>query len=238
VVEETTILEEIRKNKTKEQEVCKELEKEDSQSYEEKGIVYIDGRIYIPNNQKIRERILQENHEQVDIGHPGQQRMMKLIKQNYWWPGIKTDIKKYVQGYFKCQQNKIQHMKKAGELHSLKTPEGPWKEISINIIGPLLKSNRKDAIVVIVDQFTKMIRLKATTTNVSSEEIAKIYQDEIWKLHGVPRAILSNRGPQFASRFMEDLMKALGTRRMLSTAYHPQTDRQTEQINQEISTFL
>jgi len=119
-------------------------------------------------------------------------------------------------------------MKKAGELHPLKTPEGLWKEISINIIKPLLKSNGKDAIVVIVDQFTKMICLKATTTNVSSEEIAKIYQDKIWKLHGVPRAILSDRGPQFTSRFMENLMKALGTRRMLLTAYHPQTDGQTE----------
>ena len=73
VVEETTILKEIRKNRTKKQEVCKELEKEDSQLYEEDGIVYVDGRIYIPNNQKIRERILQENHEPVDIGHPGQQ---------------------------------------------------------------------------------------------------------------------------------------------------------------------
>jgi len=103
VVEETTILEEIRKNKTKEQEVCKELEKEDSQLYEENGIVYVDGRIYIPNNQKIRERILQENHKLVNIRHPGQQRMMELIKWNYWWPGIKTDVKKYVQGCFKCQ---------------------------------------------------------------------------------------------------------------------------------------
>jgi len=125
VVEETTILKEIRKNKTKEQEVCKELEKEDGQLYEENRIVYVDGRIYIPNNQKIRKRILQENHKPVDIGHPGQQRMMELIKHNYWWPGIKTDVKKYVQECFKCQQNKVQHMKKAGELHPLKTPEGP-----------------------------------------------------------------------------------------------------------------
>jgi len=83
VVEETTILEEIRKNKTKEQEVCKELEKEDGQSFEKDGIVYVDRRIYVPNNQKIKERILQENHEPVDIGYPGQQRMMELIKQNY-----------------------------------------------------------------------------------------------------------------------------------------------------------
>jgi len=70
-------------------------------------------------------------------------------------------------------------MKKAGELHPLKIPEGPWKEISIDIIGLLPKSNRQDAIIVIVDRFTKMICLKATTTNVSSKEIAKIYQDEI-----------------------------------------------------------
>ena len=77
--------------------------------------------------------------------------MMELIKQNYWWSEIKTDVKKYVQGCFKCQQNKVQHMKKVGELYSLKIPEKPWKEISINIIGPLLKSNGKDVIMVIVD---------------------------------------------------------------------------------------
>ena len=132
----------------------------------------------------------------------------------------------------------MQHMKKARELHSLKMPEGPWQEISIDVIGPLPKSNEKDAIVVIVDRFTKMIQLKTTTINVSSEEIAKIYCNKIWKLHGIPRTILSDRGPQFVLRFMEDLMKALGTKQMLSTAYHPQTDRQMEQINQEIGTFL
>ena len=82
---------------------------------------------------------------------------MELIKRNYWWSGIKNDIKKYIQECFKCQQNKVQHMKKAGELHSLKILEGPQKEISINFISPLLKFNEKDMIVVIVDQFMKMI---------------------------------------------------------------------------------
>jgi len=106
-------------------------------------------------------------------------------------------VKKYVQGCFKCQQNKIQHQKKAGELHPLDIPEGPWQEISIDIIGPLPKSNRMDAIVVIVNRFTKMIRLKTTNTNISSERIAKIYKNEIWKLHGIPRRILSDRGLQF-----------------------------------------
>ena len=117
----------------------------------------MDGRIYMPNNQKIKERILQENYKLVNIGYLEQQQMMDLIKRNYWQPGIKKDVKKYIQGCFKYQQNKVQHIKKAGELHSLIMPEGPWKEISIKIIGPLPKSNGKDAIVVIVDRFTKMI---------------------------------------------------------------------------------
>ena len=75
-------------------------------------------------------------------------------------------------------------------------------------------------------------------TNISVKEIAKIYRDDIWKLHGVPKKILSDRGPQFASKFMEEFTKALGTKRQLSTAYYPQTDGQMERINQEIGTFL
>jgi len=83
-----------------------------------------------------------------------------------------------------------------------------------------------------------MIYLKATTTNISPEGIAKIYRDDIWKLHRVPRKIPSDRGPQFASKFMKELTKALETKRQLSIAYHPQTDGQTERINQEIGIFL
>ena len=75
-------------------------------------------------------------------------------------------------------------------------------------------------------------------TNISSEGIAKIYKNDIWKLHGVSRRILSDRGLQFTSKFMKKFIKALGTKRQLSTAYYPQTDDQTERINQEIGTFL
>ena len=89
VVEKTTLLEETRSNSTKEQEVIKELAKKD-------GIVYVDRKIYMPDNQKIRENILQENHKLADIKHPEQYQMMELIKRNYWWPGIKNDVKNYV----------------------------------------------------------------------------------------------------------------------------------------------
>ena len=198
----------------------------------------MEGRIYIPNNKKLKEKILWENHNFVDVGHLGQQRMMKLLKQNYWWPGLKEDIKKYIQECFKCQQNKVQHQWKPEELHPLEISQGPWQEISINIIGPLPKSNGMDTIVVIMDRFTKMIWLKSMTTNISLEEIAKIYRDKIWKLYRIPRKILSGRGSQFTLKFMEEFMKALGTIRQLSTAYHPQTDGQTKRINQEVEIFL
>ena len=122
-------------------------------------------------------------------------------------------------------------MKRAGELHLLEIPEGLWQKIRIDIIGPLPRSNGKDAIVVIVDWFMKMIQLKATIINVSSEEITKIYWDKIWKLHRVPWKVLSNKESQFASRFMEELNKVLGIKRMLSTVYHSQIDGQTKLMN-------
>ena len=89
-----------------------------------------------------------------------------------------------------------------------------------------------------MDRFIKMIRLKITTTNIFSEEIAKIYCDKIWNLHGILKKILGNRGPQFVSRFIKEFTKVMETTRQLLTVYHPQTDGQTERINQEVRTFL
>ena len=177
--EECNIIKEIQKNNTREKEVVQALEKQDRLTWEEDRVVYMEGRIYVPNNKRIREEILKENHDSVDMSHPGQHRLLELLKRIYWWPGLKEDVKKYVQGCFKCQQNKVQHQRKTGELHPLEIPQGPWQEISIDIIEPLPKSNRMDTIVVIVDQFTKMIQLKATTMDISSEGITKIYRDDI-----------------------------------------------------------
>ena len=149
--EEGNILKKIRKNATREKEVVQALKKEDSLTWEEDGVVYMEGRIYVPNNKNIREEILKKNHDSVDVEHLGQHRMLELLKRTYWWPGLKEDVKRYVQGCFKCQQNKVQHQRKTGELHSLEIPQEPWQEISIDIIKPLPKSNGMDAIVIIVD---------------------------------------------------------------------------------------
>jgi len=116
------ILEEIRRNSTKEWEIIQVLEKDNGVSWKKDGIVYMEERIYVPNSKKLKKKILQENHDSVDVRHSKQQKMLELIKQNYWWPELKEDIKKYMQGCFKCQQNKVQHQKKPGELHPLEIP--------------------------------------------------------------------------------------------------------------------
>jgi len=109
IADECDVLKEIRRNNTREKEVVQVLEKQDGVTWEKDRVVYMEGRIYIPNNKRIREGILKKNHDSVDVGHPGQHRMLELLKRTYWWPGLKEDIKKYIQGCFRCQQNKVQH---------------------------------------------------------------------------------------------------------------------------------
>ena len=100
--EENRILKKIRRNATREKKVVQALERNDSLTWEEDGVVYMEGRIYVPNNKKIKEEILKKNHDSVDVGHPGQQRMLELLKRNHWWPGLKEDVKRYIQSCFKC----------------------------------------------------------------------------------------------------------------------------------------
>ena len=107
ITEENDIVKKIQKNNTREKEVTEALEKKDGLAWKEDGIAYIEGRIYVPNNKKLREEILKEHHDPVDIGYPGQHKMLELLKKTYWWPGLKEDIKKYVQGCLKCQQTKF-----------------------------------------------------------------------------------------------------------------------------------
>ena len=100
--EECNITKEIQKNNTREKEMVQALEKQDALTWEEDKVVYMEERIYVPNNKRIREEILKENHDLVDVGHPEQHRMLELLKRMYWWPELKEDIKKYVQECFKC----------------------------------------------------------------------------------------------------------------------------------------
>jgi hypothetical protein len=223
-----SLLEQIKSEKNRESRVTQEMIKQPKVIWEKDNVIYRNNKIYVLKNKEIRDDILHNHHDSPDVRHPGIHRMLELIKRTYWWPTIKTDIQNYVKGCSACQKNKIIRQPGHVSLSPLPIPEQPWQEISIDMIGPLPKSDKYDSILVIVDRFSKMIHLIPTTTSLSSTGLAEIYKKEVWRIHGIPRRIISDRGPQFASKFMKELCNALGIERNLSMAYHPQTDGQTE----------
>ena len=161
-----------------------------------------------------------------------------MITCNYWWPGIRYDVKRYVSACDTCQRIKPHRAKLNAPLHPNEVPAAPWEIVSSDLIGELPESQGHNAICVFVDRFSKQIHLVPTSTDLSSEGMAKLYRDHIFRLHGIPRKFIHDRGTQYELRFMKELYKLLGIEGNPSTAYHPQTDGQTERVNQEVEIYL
>jgi len=117
-------------------------------------------------------------------------------------------------------------------------PEKPWSHISADFITKLPLAQGYDAILVVCDRFSKMAHFIATTEKTSAERLTKLFRDQVWKLHGLPESIVSDRGVQFVAGIMKELNNLLGIQTKLSTAYHPQMDGQTERVNQELEQYL
>lgn len=176
-------------------------------------------RIYVPKNRKLREDIIREFHDTATAGHPGRYKTQELITRNYWWPYIQADIQRYIDSCEACQQTKVHRGKPHNPLQLNEIPSQPWEHITTDLIGPLPESNGHDMILVIVDRFSKMIILIPTNQELTSLGMAKVYRDKVWSKHGLPRKVISDRGPQYAVQFMKDLHMLLGITSNLSTAY-------------------
>ena len=125
-----------------------------------------------------------------------------------------------------------------GELHPLPIPGAPWDTISVDFITELPESNRQDSIMVVVDSVTKRSHFMSTVTTISSIGAARLYIRHVWKHHGLPKRVISDRGPQFVAEFTREIYRLLGIKLAATTAYHPQGDGQTERVNQELEQFL
>jgi len=147
-------------------------------------------------------------------------------------------VGRYVEGCDVCQRYKNQSEVPAGKLMPNVIPEKPWSHILADFITKLPLAQGYDAILVVYDHFSKMAHFIATTEKTSVEGLAKLFQDHVWKLHGLPESIISDRGVQFVVGIMKELNNLLGIQTKLSTAYHPQTDGQMERINQELEQYL
>jgi hypothetical protein len=204
---------------------------------EDDGFIYYKGRLYVPNDRKLRQDVVKSCHDAILAGHRGKNGTTELVSRYYWWPRMAGFISAYVEGCDRCQRYRKDLHPKA-LIQPQEVPEGPWQTIGIDLIGPLPVSRGKDAILNIVDHYTKQIHLFPVTTQLTADGVASIYFEQVFPLHGIPKKIISDRGPQFAARSMRALYKCLGIDAGLTTAYHPQANGQVERKNQEVEIYL
>ena len=196
-------------------------------------------RLYVPPRDGLREEILEEAHRSKYTIHPGATKMYYELKKSFWWPSMKGDVTNFVSRCLTCQRVKVEHQKPAGLLQPLDIPEWKWDSVSMDFVQGLPRtSSGHDCIWVIVDRLTKSAHFLAIKSTYPLERLAREYIGEIVRLHGVPSSIVSDRDPRFTSRFWKSLQGALGTRLRFSTAYHPQSDGQTERTIQTLEDML
>ncbi|KAM0061096.1 putative nucleotidyltransferase, Ribonuclease H [Helianthus debilis subsp. tardiflorus] len=203
------------------------------------GIRSMGNRMWVPIFGGFREKILDEAHKSRYSIHPGATKMYQDLKRDYWWPGMKYDVTQYVGKCLTCLQMIAEHQKPYGKIQPLEIPEWKWEHITMDFITKLPKtSKRHDTIWVIVDRLTKSAHFLAIREAFSSEQLSELFVNEIIARHGVPVSIVSDRDTRFTSKFWKRFNQAMGTRLHISTAYHPQTDGQSERTIQTLEDML
>src|SRR5215475_2256717 len=202
------------------------------------GLLYFRDRLYVPNDPELRRQIVEQHHDSKLAGHPGRWKTLELVSRSYWWPQMSRYIGQYCKTCDMCLRTKIQHRLPLGELHPLPIPEERWQVMTVDFIVELPDSHGHDAIMVVVDTVGKRAHFIPTHTTVTALGAARLYLHNVWKLHGLSESVVSDRGPQFVAEFMRELSRLLGIKIAASTAYHPQTDGQTERVNQEVEQYL
>ncbi|KAK4258952.1 hypothetical protein QN277_005343 [Acacia crassicarpa] len=221
--------------------IMEELEEGVVNDYEvgDDSILRFKGRVCIPNDGKSKTCILEEAHRSKYTIHSGITKMYNDLKRNYWWPGMKKDVTKFVIGCLTCQKVKIEHQKPPGLLQSLEVPTWKWDSICMDFIMGLPTTPRNhNAIWLIVDCLTKSAHFLPIQSDFTMEQFSYLYVKEIVRLHGVPESIIFDRDPRFTSSFWGSLHRTMGFRLKYSTTCHPQTDGKSKRTIQTLEDML
>lgn len=202
------------------------------------GVLYFKNRMWIGNNAAIQQKILANLHNAPVGGHSGINVTYQRIKQLFAWPHLRTTIVQFVTACSICQQAKSEHVKYPGLLQSLPVPDHAWQIVSLDFIEGLPKSATFTCILVAVDKFSKYSHFVPLAHPFTAMDVAEAYMQFIHKLHGLPQSLISDRDRIFTSTLWTTLFRLAGTQLRMSSSYHPQTDGQTERVNQCLETFL
>jgi transposase InsO family protein len=203
--------------------------------------VYYRDRLYIPDDNALRIQIIYRTHSSGPGGHPGRTKTVDLMNRTYWWPRMSADVREYVRACELCIRTKSPKSAPPGFLQPLPVPFRAWSDISVDYITPLPASKQNNVeyrhILVVVCRLTKM-RHYIAVPSLSTEDLITAFIARIYALHGCPDTIVSDRGSQFVSELWRQLSARLGIQLKPSSAYHPETDGQTERVNQTIEAYL
>ncbi|GJP58278.1 hypothetical protein CLOP_g22985 [Closterium sp. NIES-67] len=196
-------------------------------------------RIWVPSYHLLRELLIQEVHDSNLSGHSGVDRTLKALQRFYYWPDMVTDVQRYVAACPICQRIKSSHQRSTGLLQPLEPPQRPWQHVTMDFVTGLPAGpSGNDTVFVVVDRLTKMAHFAPCRTTITAEETARLFISTVVRLHGIPAAIISDRDPKFTSKFWQDTWARYGTRLQFPSAYHPQTDGQTERTNQTMEQLI
>ncbi|GJR76746.1 putative reverse transcriptase domain-containing protein [Tanacetum coccineum] len=203
------------------------------------GTLCLNGRSWLPCYGDLRTVIMHESHKSKYSIHPGSDKMYQDIKKLYWWPNMKANIATYVSKCLTCAKVKAEHKRPSGLLVQPEIPQWKWDNITMDFVTKLPKSSQGyDTIWVIVDRLTKSAIFMPMRETDPLDKLARMYLKEVVTKHGIPVSIICDRDPRFSSNFWKSLQKALGTSLDMSTAYHPETDGQSERTIQTLEDML
>ena len=209
-------------------------------SSDDNAVYYTQGgleRLYVPFDIALYQDLLEEHHDA--SGHMGVTKTLHSVARYFYWPRMIDSIRDYIAGCVECQRNKSSSRKPMGLLHPLQIPEARWQSISLDFMMPLPKTKDGfDGILVIVDRLSKMMHCFPVHTTITGAGVAKLYLDNIFRHHGMPQDVVSDRDPRFTGVFWRELWRLLGTRLAMSVSNHPQTDGQTERANRTLQDIL
>lgn len=201
------------------------------------GLPFQKKMLYIPS-KNVQKKTLQWCHTKPLAGHPGTSKTQDLVQRHFWWPTWRQDTVKYVQQCDICSQAKVEHGSKKGLLQPLPTPTHLWEDISMNFITDLPKDQGKTTILVVVDRLSKMAHFIACDKIPTATQLVTLLVQNVVKLHGLPRTITSDREAQLTSKVWKAWCETLQIKSNMSTSFHPESDGQTERVNQVLKQYL
>jgi len=201
------------------------------------NLLYRKEKLWIP--AAAVQRAMESEHDTRVAGHMGQDKTIELIRRNFWWPKMNERIIDFVRSCPECQRNKAARHQPYGLSSPLELPYAPWQSVAMDFITELPVSEKCDQLWVVIDRFTKMAHfIPLLQDGKTAADLAKIFAREVWRFHGLPTDIVSDRDSRFTSEVWQEFLNLLEIRPRMSTAFHPQTDGLTERLNQTIESYL